>query len=138
MFYCEDCRKERGWPTSTEPMIEQGKVRCEVCFLDKSCWNVSSMAIPLPGEMVNSPDNPFAQQTIDPRAQSIQDQRDQMAAGRGASTSLAPNYERLKELVNWMAEVGYDPFQVAQAVSYPEIYWEGFKQYVERKQGGQL
>lgn len=136
MFYCEDCRKQRGWPTSTEPMIAAGKVKCEICNLDKSCWNVSSLAIPLPGEMVNSPDNPFASSTVDPRAQSIQDQRDQMAAGRGATTSLAPNYERLKELVSWMAIVGYGGSDVAQAVCNPEQYWEVYKQYIERNNRG--
>jgi hypothetical protein len=136
MFYCEDCRKERGWPVSTEPMIPQGKVKCEICMLDKSCWNVSTLAIPLPGEMVNSPDNPFAGPSIDPRAQAIQDARDQMAAGHGASTSLAPNYERLKELVSWMAGVGYSALQVAEAVAHPEVYWEAYRQYAERKHGG--
>jgi hypothetical protein len=72
--------------------------------------------------------NPFDNEpTVDPRAEALQTARDEMAAGKGATVSLTPNYELLKHLTQWMAERGYEAIQVAHAVREPHLYWEYFK-----------
>lgn len=71
--------------------------------------------------------NPFVDPLSDPRAAEIQEKREQMAAGQAAATSLAPNYELLKHLTQWMSERGYSAKQIAHAVREPERYWEYFQ-----------
>lgn len=44
MFFCESCRKEKGWPTSGF----QSRGKCEVCKSFASCHEVKSSLLPLP------------------------------------------------------------------------------------------
>lgn len=78
--------------------------------------------------------NPFLDEPIDPRAAQLQQARDEMAAGRGATVSLTPNYELLKHLTQWMAERGYEAIQVAHAVREPHLYWEYFQVEIDAAQ----
>jgi hypothetical protein len=44
MFYCEECRKKKGWPESM--MRSFGP--CEVCRQTRECYDVSSKHLPWP------------------------------------------------------------------------------------------
>ena len=44
MFYCDDCARKRGWPTSGR--ISYG--RCEICRKERECSDVPSSQLPLP------------------------------------------------------------------------------------------
>jgi len=119
MNYCEQCRQRGGYPISTQ----KSAGICEFCGFYGAVNQVPAASIPLPGELISSPSTPFEDPPIDPRAQAIQDARDEMASGRGATTSLPPNYELLKELVKWMYETGWAPYDIANAVWNPKDYW---------------
>jgi hypothetical protein len=70
--------------------------------------------------------NPFHDATglpADPRAIALQEERDRMAAGRAAATSIAPNYEQLKRLTKRMVACGCSADMVADAVEFPHVYW---------------
>lgn len=140
MRFCEPCRQARNWPKSQTAVYAV----CEICGSGPgSIHDVTAMAIPLPDPDFtttrNVPgleqQNPFTDPPVDPRAAAIQDARDQMAAGRSASTSLPPNYESLKALTRWLAENGWDASQVADAVSRPADYWVYYQTALE---GGDL
>lgn len=69
--------------------------------------------------------NPFVAPDTDPRAKAIQQARDEQKAGVGAAVSLVPNWDELKELVNWMADDDkWECSAIAEAVSEPERFWE--------------
>lgn len=119
MIYCEPCRQRGNYPASIKPEAGQ----CEFCKSNGLVHNVPARGIPLPGELVNSQENPFLDPSPDPRAQALQDARDSMAAGKGASVSLSPNYEMLKTLTKWLADNGWSATQVADAVARPQDYW---------------
>lgn len=42
MFFCEDCRKKKAWPSS----IGRSEGRCEVCKITKLCHNVPTSKLP--------------------------------------------------------------------------------------------
>jgi len=44
MFYCDECRKKKGWPEG----LRGSRGRCEVCGDGAVCHDVPSHAIPLP------------------------------------------------------------------------------------------
>jgi hypothetical protein len=44
MFFCEECRVERGWPES----FSQSQGPCELCKKHAVCHNVPSRALPDP------------------------------------------------------------------------------------------
>lgn len=131
MKYCEPCRARAGYPAAQ--VGEAGE--CQICHQITTVHNVPAMGIPLPGELMNSTQNPFEAPQVDSRAQAIQEQRDQMAAGRGASTSLPPDYEALKKLTQWLAENGWSALQVADAVTRPQDYWKLYRAAME---GGEI
>lgn len=131
MIYCETCRAQRDWPSSQKLVT----AHCELCGVGPAnMYDVTAMAIPLPdpNQQINTP---FLDPPIDPRAQGLQEQRDAMAAGRSAATSIAPNYEMLKTLTRWLAENGWDAIQIADAVARPSDYWV---YYQTAKEGGDL
>lgn len=69
--------------------------------------------------------NPFVAPDVDPRAKEIEEARKNMATGVGATTSLPPAYEDLKQLTRWMAEHNrFDQEAIADAVESPATYWE--------------
>jgi hypothetical protein len=69
--------------------------------------------------------NPFVPPDTDPRAKQIQEARDAQKAGVAATTSLVPDWEKLKELTTWMANSGtYDAMDVAEAITDPARFWE--------------
>lgn len=133
MKYCEPCRQRGQYPAA----VSLEHAQCEICYQITNIHNVPAMGIPLPGELVTSPPthDPFLDPPVDPRAQTIQQQRDDMAAGKAASTSLPPNYEALKNLTQWLAENGWDAIQIADAVKRPSAYWP---YYQAAQEGGEL
>ncbi len=46
MFFCEECRKKRGWPEG----FRQSYGPCECCGKVAGCWDVPSHALPMPKE----------------------------------------------------------------------------------------
>ena len=44
MFYCDDCRKEKGWPVS----FMRSFGACEMCSHQAVCFDVPSGALPMP------------------------------------------------------------------------------------------
>jgi hypothetical protein len=131
MYYCEPCRAQRGWPVNENTVT----AHCELCGKGpQQLYNVSAMAIPMPDPNLDI-DSPFMDPPVDPRAELIEQQREAMASGRGASVSLAPNYEVLKTLTKWLADNGWDAQQVADAVARPNDYWV---YYSAAKEGGDL
>jgi len=47
MFYCNECRVEKGWPQSLAMSV--GK--CEVCGQSRHCFSVPSKDLPLPAAL---------------------------------------------------------------------------------------
>lgn len=71
--------------------------------------------------------NPFVAPDTDPRAKQIQEARDAQKVGAAATTSLVPDWEELKALVNWMADKrggSYTVTDIAEAVEDPSRFWE--------------
>ena len=43
MFYCEKCRKDRGWP---ESFLSSSRGACEICGKNVVCHDVNSTWLP--------------------------------------------------------------------------------------------
>jgi hypothetical protein len=131
VYYCEPCRKQREWPVSDKRVTAY----CQCCGKGpQTVYNVTAMALPMPDPNLEI-ESPFLDPPADPRAQALQEQRDAMAAGKAAATSIAPNYEKLKLLTRWLAENGWDAIQIADAVARPSDYWV---YYAAANEGGDI